>query len=125
MSSELLLRTADVLEKAAAYFEREDQRKTAAVQQERERTTATLREKLNAANVEVPDTVLEKIANDQDVAETLQKLASQQQYAGPPDALGESHSIDENNRSVPLTHREQIKEAAAQSEASFVDWINS
>jgi hypothetical protein len=136
MSSELMRRTAAVLEKTADYLDAEDQRQRDVVRTERRQVAQTLSEKYAAATgEELPPGSVEKLAaSDKDLLTIFEKIAARTTGTanGAPDDMGTpSDRSDRNDRGTPAPatgkyHDGQEKRAAVEdADARFVDWINS
>lgn len=126
MSSELMRRTADVLEKVAEYIDQEEQARQEVVRQERLKVANDLKEKVaSATGEELPQEVIEKIASsDRSVVDAFTKLA-ERQYNEPPEEMGVARNLGDDDNAVPLTKTAQKTEAVEQQGQAFVDWIMS
>ena len=127
MSSEFMRKTAAVLEKMADYLDEEETRHQEGVRQERQKTAESLREKIAlATGEELSSEVLQRVVeSDQDVLEAFTKIANRV-GASPtaPDEPGEVGDIGDNDTST-RDPQQMTKEAAAESEQRFLDWIMS
>lgn len=125
MSSQFLEKVADLLEKVAVHLDELEVERTQALRDERLKVAHALREKIaNATGEELPEDILEKLASDQTMVDTLIKLAERTGDA-PPEALGEPSNIQDNRARVVNTKVAQLKEAADQADDSFLNWIMS
>jgi len=136
MSSELMRRTAAVLEKTADYLDTEDRRQQDTIRSERRQVAQTLSEKYAAATgEELPPGSVEKLAaSDKDLLAIFEKIAAKTTgtSGGAPDDMGTpSDRNDRNDRSTPAPtagkYRDGQEKRAAVEDADerFVDWINS
>lgn len=125
MSSELMRRTADVLEKMAEYIDHEEGARQEALRQTRLKVATDLSEKVAAATGEnLPQEILEKIAADSSMVDAFTKLA-EQQYNEPPETMGEARNLGDDDRAVPLTKTAQKAEEDEQQGRAFIDWVMS
>ena len=139
MSSELMRRTAAVLEKTADYLDTEDRRQQDTIRSERRQVAQTLSEKYAAATgEELPPGSVEKLAaSDKDLLAIFEKIAAKTTgtSGGAPDDMGtpsdRNDRNDRNDRSTPAPtagkYRDGQEKRAAVEDADerFVDWINS
>jgi hypothetical protein len=126
MSREFLLKTAEALEKLAEHLDHEEVQREETARAERLKVARDLGEKVaNITGESLPDDVLEKIASsDHGVVEAFAKLAERHAEA-PPDGLGESSDIRDGDSAAPTSKAEQVKEASAQADDHFLNWIMS
>lgn len=126
MSREFLLQTANALEKLAEHLDQEEVARQDTARAERLKVARALGEKVAQVTGEtLPDAVLEKIASsDQGVVEAFAKLAERHAET-PPDDLGESSDIRDGDAAAPASRAEQVKEASAQADDQFLNWVMS
>lgn len=124
MSSQFMHNVANLLEKVAAYIDQEENVRTQAIQTERKKIAQALNEKIaTATGEELNPELLEKIAAaDPNIIDTVIKLA-ERTNAQPPDTVGEPSNLDDNNTYNNKNMR--VKEAAAQADNQFLNWIMS
>jgi hypothetical protein len=133
MSSELMRRTAEVLEKVAEHLDAEEQRRRDVVRHQRLETAQALGAKYaSATGEELPPGAVEKLAaSDTDLLAIFEKIASKRTGPdGAPDDMGtpsERRDQDRNNAASNGRYRDgQEKRAAAEdADARFLDWVNS
>lgn len=124
MSREFLLKTANVFEKLAEYFDQEETRRQTQTKTAQMKIAEELGKKIvDKTGDTVSSDLLTKIASDENIAEIFAKLAAQDDRA--PDDLGEASDIKDNNASSANSHREQIKEASTNADTQFLNWIMS
>ena len=123
--SNLLLKTADVLDTLAAHLDTEqgllEQQKVAVHQT----TAEQWHEKLTTLTGEdVPQETLEKLAamDDDGIRQLLDQLTTKVASDEEPDDLG--HTYDEQDTVVSTT-RERTKQAAAEADEKFLQWCLS
>lgn len=126
MSSEFMRKTAEVLEKMADYLDEEETHHQAGIRQERQKTASALGEKIAlATGEELPSEVLQRIVeSDQDVLDAFTKIAGRAGVSASPEEPGEVGDMRDND-TARHTHTELTKEAAAETEQRFLDWIMS
>ncbi len=126
MSREFLLKTAGALEKLAEYLDQEEQHRQETARAERLKVARELGEKVAATTGEsLPDDVLEKIASsDRGVVEAFAKLA-EQHLETPPEGLGEPSNIRDGDSAHASSRNDRVKEASAQADDHFLNWIMS
>lgn len=126
MSREFLLKTADALEKLAEHLDQEEVHREETAQAERLKVARELGEKIASVTGEsLSEEVLVKIASsDEGVVEAFSKLAERHAET-PPDGLGESSDIRDGDSAAPASKAEQVKEASAQAEDHFLNWVMS
>jgi|MudIll2142460700_1097286.scaffolds.fasta_scaffold00003_140 hypothetical protein len=125
MSDKFLNQVADLLEKVAVHLDEEEAARKEAQRAERRKVANRLSEKIAASTGEaLPDDLLEKLAaSDQDIVDTVVKLA-ERQGAQPPDEMGEPGDINDR-ATVIRTKTAQAKEAAENADAQFMNWVMS
>ena len=132
MSSELMRRTADVLEKLAEHLDGEDHRQREALRTERRQVAQALSEKYAAATgEELPAGSVEKLAaSDKDLLVIFEKIAAKTDgtTSGAPDDMGTlSDRRDGDGAPTSGRYRNQQEKTAAveDADARFLDWCNS
>ena len=126
MSSELLKKTADVLDLLAAGLDREEVAREKVAQDERLKTARELGEKYaTTTGEELPEDVLVKIASsDAPMVEAFTSLMERRSdfAEGNPDDMGEDVGGPDNANVIGRTKTAQLKEAADQAGENLVDW---
>jgi len=125
MSQAFLNQVADLLEKVATHLDDEEAARKEAQRVERRKVANRLSEKIAASTGEaLPDDLLEKLAaSDQDIVDTVVKLA-ERQAAQPPEEMGEPGDINDR-ATMSRTKTAQTKEAAENADAQFMNWVMS
>lgn len=125
MSSELMRKTATVIEKLAEHLDQEEIRQHDTARQERMKVASALGEKYAAVTGEdLPQDVLSHIADsNEDVIKVFEKLATRIPHDTPPDNMGEGGSPDDQNTATGTSHKEREKTAAADANQRFVNWV--
>lgn len=123
MSREFLLKTADVLEKLAEYFDQTETRQQETAKAAQMKIAEELGKAIaNKTGNTVSNDLLTKIAADENIAEIFTKLAAQDEKE--PEGFGEASDIRDNNTSSN-SRREQIKEASVNADDQFLNWVMS
>lgn len=126
MSSELMRKTAAVLEAMAEHLDAEAAAEKRAADEQTSQVVADVQEKVASATGEdISPEVARKIAADPDIVETLTKLAEQQRGTTGDVEMGVASNMADNHTAVPRTRREEVKEAADQADERFVNWLTS
>lgn len=122
MSREFLLKTANVFEKLAEYFDQEETRQQTQIKAAQVKIAEELGKKISDKTGDtLPSDLLTKIATDEHLAEIFAKLAAQDEKE--PEGLGEASDIRDNNTSSANSYKEQIKEASMNADDQFLNWI--
>jgi hypothetical protein len=133
MSSELLRRTADVLEKVAEHLDAEENHRRETVQHERLQTARALTEKYaSATGEELPPGTVEKLAaSDADLLAIFEKIAARTDGAatGDPDNMGTPSDRSDRGAPTPTNSRyrdgQEKRAAAEDADQRLVDWCMS
>lgn len=126
MSSEFMRQVATVLEKVAEHLDHEEYRQQETAQTKRRQMAQTLSEKYAAVTgEELSSDVVDRIASsDVNILRAFERL-TEKTAAAPlsdeePEKMGESANID--NRAA-LPQSERTKQAAADAEDRFLNWV--
>lgn len=128
MSSELMRRTADVLEKVAHYLDEQETHHETVQTEQRQKLAHDLSDEISKVmGEELTVNQINKLASaEPELLETIVKLASSRSISTEtPDELGEGATVDENNTAAAMTNKDRIKEAAAAADERILDWIMS
>jgi len=114
--------TADLLEKMAEAYDRDEQQRVAQVTQERTKTAQDLREKIaRITGEDVPvQTVERMVASGQDVTALITKMAGHSTLDEAPDSMGSSRDIREANANSRDTRE---KTASEDADARMYNWV--
>lgn len=124
MSSELMRKTATVLEKLAEYLDKTYSDEQNNMRQERLKVAADLNQKLNHfLGDSLSEQEMERVAESTEAMQLLEKIASRITLKqGAPDSLGESAGVEDQNTAI-TSREERTKTASSDADVRFLNWI--
>jgi uncharacterized protein YdiU (UPF0061 family) len=125
MSSELMNKTAAVLEAVADQLDQQERQRQASAREERMKVAQALGEKVaSATGEELSQDTLERLADsDVDIIDAFTKLA-ERTPEGEPEEMGTGGDI-RDNAAAASTRKEQEKIASEEADERFLDWVMS
>jgi hypothetical protein len=117
---------ANVLEKTADLLDAQEQEKTAAAREERQKVSKALAEKYAAATgEELSENIIEKLAaSDVDLVGAFNKLASRVDNNAEPEDLGEPGDMPDAEP-VFMTKKAAVEAQSQAAESRLLSWIMS
>ena len=117
---------ANVLEKTADLLDAQEQEKTAAAREERQKVTTALAEKYAAATgEELSENIIEKLAaSDVDLVSAFNKLASRVDDNTEPEDLGEPGDMPDAEP-VFMTKKAAVEARSQAADDRLLSWIMS
>lgn len=124
MSSEFMRNVADVLEKVAEHLDNEQYQQQETVRQQREELSKALNEKYAAVTgEELSAEVLEHMSNEKlrlAFEKLTEKTAASTISDEEPEEMGRGANIDTR---ADLSKRDRVKQAAADADEGFLNWV--
>jgi hypothetical protein len=114
---------ATVLEKTADLLDAQEQEKTAAAQEERQKVVTAFADKYSAATGELSENVIKKLAaSDVDLVGAFDKLASRVDSNTEPEDMGEPGDLPDAEP-VYMTKKAAAEAQAQAADERLLSWI--